>query len=291
MPVPTHGTRSWLFVPGDDAGKLAKSCNSDADVVIFDLEDAVSTDRKAAARDLTAAALRAPCRPARYVRVNDLRTGQTAQDVAQTIGAAPDGYVLPKCEGPQDIEDLAAIVRAHAPATLPGILAICTETVRGVRNLMRLDWAHPMLVGMTWGGEDLMADLGATANRAADGAYRSPFILARDLVLYAAKDAGVLAIDSVFTDFRDAAGLLAEAQAAAQIGFEGKMAIHPGQIGPIHEALAFDAAQIAWAERVIAALGASPAGVAQLDGKMLDAPHLKLAEMILRRSQVARSGR
>ncbi|WP_424830410.1 HpcH/HpaI aldolase/citrate lyase family protein [Ruegeria sp.] len=282
MPLPSHGARSWLFVPGNDFRKLSKSLTSGADVIIFDLEDAVSSDGKAAARALTARALQSDSRPARYVRVNDLTTGLTAEDVAQTIGALPDGYVLPKCDGPRCIEQLAKLIRDHAPAKMPGILAICTETVRGVRNLMRLDWSHPMLVGLTWGGEDLMVDLGARSNRGDDGHYLSPFSMARDLTLYAAKEAGVLAIDAVFTDFRDISGLHREAQGAGAVGFDGKLAIHPAQLDVIHDALAFEAEQVRWAERVIAALAASEIGVAELDGKMLDRPHFKQAEMILR---------
>jgi citrate lyase subunit beta/citryl-CoA lyase len=281
MTLPTHAFRSWLFVPGDDANKLCKALASDADVVIFDLEDAVAPDRKDMARSLTSATLRKPAHPARYVRVNALSTGRTAGDVAETLAAQPDGYVLPKCEGPQDIEALATMIRSHDPEHLPGILAICTETVRGVRNLMRLDWSHPMLVGLTWGGEDLQADLGARANRGPDGRYLPPFALARDLTLYAARDAGVLAIDAVYTNFRDEAGLAHEVQAAKQVGFDGKLAIHPAQIDGIGANFAPDQADIDWATKVVTLLETDHRGVAQLDGQMLDQPHLKLARRIL----------
>lgn len=281
MPLPCHPYGSWLFVPGDDSKKLCKALTGDADVVIFDLEDAVAPPQKDVARSLVLSALRKEARPARFVRVNDLRTGRTAEDVAETIAGRPEGYVLPKCEGPQDIEALAAMIRSRASDAAPGILAICTETVRAVRNLMRLDWAHPMLIGMAWGGEDLQADLGAASNRSPDGAYLSPFVMARDLTLLAARDADVLAIDAVYTDFRDEAGLVEEVRAAKQLGFDGKMAIHPAQIGPIRTHLSPDAADRAWAEKVVQLLGSSDSGVAQLDGQMLDQPHLKLARRIL----------
>lgn len=216
MKLPSHAFGSWLFVPGDDSKKLCKALGVDADVVIFDLEDAVTPKRKDVARALTQAALRKEVRPARYVRVNDLTTGRTAEDVAETIVGRPEGYVLPKCEGPHDIEALADLIRSHDPDRMPGIVAFCTETVRGVRNLRRMDWSHPMLVGLTWGGEDLQADLSARSNRSNEGRYLSPFAMARDLALYAARDAGVLAIDAVYTDLRNELGLKQEVQQAKQ---------------------------------------------------------------------------
>ncbi len=281
MKLPPHAFGSWLFVPGDDTKKLCKALGSYADVVIFDLEDAVAPDRKDIARCLTTAALRKKAKPARYVRVNDLSTGCTAEDVAETIAGRPDGYVLPKCQGPQDIAALAELIRSHDPQPLPGILAICTETVRSVRNLMRLDWTHPMLVGLTWGGEDLQADLGARSNRSDGGCYLSPFAMARDLSLLAARDAGVLAIDAVHTDFRDQGGLIEEVRQAKQLGFDGKLAIHPAQVEPIRANLAPDQADMDWAAKVVELLETAQNGVAELDGRMLDQPHLKLARRIL----------
>jgi citrate lyase subunit beta/citryl-CoA lyase len=285
MPIPPHRHRSWLFVPADDARKTEKALSAGADVVIFDLEDAVSPQRKAEARAMTAAGLQLQSGSARYVRVNGLDTGLTELDVAHTIAGSPDGYLLPKCEGPQDIDRLAGIIRSHNPDKLPGIVAICSETVRAVRNLMRLDWAHPLLTGLTWGGEDLQADLGALTNRDQDNSYLSPFATARDLALFAARDAGVLAIDSVYTDFRDEKGFVRETQQARAIGFDGKLAIHPAQIDPIHQQLAPTKNELDWAHRVIETLQAAGDGVAQLDGKMLDRPHLKLAEKIRRSVQ------
>ncbi|MFC6689240.1 HpcH/HpaI aldolase/citrate lyase family protein [Jhaorihella thermophila] len=284
MPLPPHPFGTWLFVPGDDAKKLAKASACGADVVIFDLEDAVAPARKDVARSLTLAALRRrEGGPARYVRVNELSSGRTAEDVGETIDGCPDGYVLPKCEGPEDIEALAAMIRAHRSDPQPGIVAISTETARAVRNLMRLDWAHPMLVGLAWGGEDLQADLGARSNRGESGEYLSPFVLARDLALLVARDAGVLAIDAVYTDFRDVAGLRGETQQSRRLGFDGKMAIHPAQLPVIRECLSPDADELDWARRVVALLEASGTGVAELDGKMLDRPHLTLARRILGR--------
>lgn len=273
--------RSWLFVPGDSPRKMRRAAASGADALILDLEDSVAPEARPAARAAVAAFLSegAPRGPAVWVRVNALDTGITAQDVAALAGRDVAGFVLPKCAGPDHVEALARMIPPGA-----GILAIATETVRALRRLMREDWSHPRLTALTWGGEDLAADLGATANRGDGGRYLGPFLLARDVTLLAAAEAGVAAIDAVHPDFRDLAGLAAETREAASLGFAGKMAIHPAQIPVIHDALRPDAAEIAWAERVIAALEAAGGGVAQLDGHMLDRPHLRKARRILDRA-------
>lgn len=268
--------RSWLFVPGSSARMMQKALGSGADALILDLEDAVAPVDKAAARETVAAFLdTAPAIPC-YIRVNALSTGMTETDVAAVRGKVT-GFVLPKCEGARDLDALAALT-GGAP-----VLAIATETVRAVRALQSEDWSHPTLLGLAWGAEDLAADLGATANRGADGTYLSPFLFARDAMLYAAKAAGVTAIDAVRTDIHDAEGLLAEARAAEQVGFEGKMAIHPTQIAPIHSAFTPTPDRIDWARRVLAALQTAGGGAAQLDGQMLDNPHRIQAEKILSR--------
>lgn len=270
--------RSYLFVPGDSARKQLKSRDTGADALILDLEDSVAPDAKAAARRQTATFLAEGAPMARLVRVNALSTGLTAADVAQTAEGRPDGYVLPKCEGPEDIAQLAAMI-AQAGLDVP-ILIIATETVRAVRQLMRSDWSHAALGGMTWGGEDLAADLGALRNRDSAGQWLPPFALSQTLTLLAAKEAGVSAVDGPFTGIGDTAGLQAEAAAAFAMGFDGKLAIHPAQVPVINAAFGPDAAAIAHAERVVAAM--SGTGVAQLDGQMLDQPHLTQARKILR---------
>lgn len=275
---------SYLFVPGDSERKMEKALESGAGALILDLEDAVGPEMKDAARILVAEFLKRPAPMPRFVRVNALETGMVEADVAATAAAGPAGYVLPKCEGRDDIDALSDVMTRHALEAECGILAIATETVRAVRALMRDDWSHPRLMGMAWGGEDLAADLGAAANRATDGAYHSPFRFARDTMLFAAKAAGVAAIDAVFTDFRDEPGLKAEALAASVCGFDGKLAIHPAQIDPIHRALAPTEDQITWARQVVDAMAAAGDGVARLDGKMLDRPHLRQAEKLLGRA-------
>lgn len=274
--------RSWLFVPGDSARMMQKADGAGADALILDLEDAVTLSEKPAARDAVGSFLASGPKTPCFVRVNALSTGLTAADVAAVRGRVA-GFVLPKCEGRHDLDTLATLTDG-AP-----VMAIATETARAVRALMSLDWSHPTLCGMAWGAEDLAADLGAMTNRGADGAYLSPFILARDAMLFAAKAAEVPAIDAVFTAIQDTGGLLTEARGAEAIGFTGKMAIHPAQIAPIHAAFTPTPERIDWAQRVLAAMQDAQGGVAVLDGAMLDQPHFRQAEAILARTRLQAS--
>lgn len=281
--------RSYLFVPADTPRKLERAGESGADALILDLEDSVATERKAEARAIAARYLaEASDRrgPACFVRVNSLATGLSEDDVAATLAGRPTGYMLPKCEGREDIETLSRLIERHGGDSEIGVLAIATESVRAVRSLMRTDWGHPRLRAMCWGGEDLASDMGALRNRAADGRYLSPFLMARDLTLMAALEAGVAAVDAVYTDFRDTEGLSRESRAASELGFSGKMAIHPNQVAPIHAAFVPDPAQIRWAQDVIASLAGAETGVASINGQMLDAPHTLRARRILARARL-----
>ena len=273
--------RSWLFVPGDSARKLEKAADSGAGALILDLEDAVAADAKPAARHLVAQALARPTKAARFVRVNGLDTDLTEVDVAATVRQGPDGYVLPKCEGREDIEALSGLIVRHGGGDGIRILAIATETARGLRRLMREDWSHPRLCALAWGAEDLSADLGTARSRDAAGRYLGPFRLARDVTLLAAAEAGVDAVDAVYTDFTDAEGLGREASDAHALGFAGKMAIHPGQLDVIAKAFRPDPEQVAWAQSVLRAISAAGSGTASLNGQMLDRPHVLKARKIL----------
>jgi citrate lyase subunit beta / citryl-CoA lyase len=276
--------RSLLFVPGSSAKMMAKAAASGADVIIFDLEDAVHPDAKPAARRLVAETLaeRADGGPARYVRVNALDSAWCAGDLEAVLPARPDGIMLPKAEGPEDLHRLADLIaRREVPGALTRIIVVCTETPAATLSLAARSWAHPRLAGLLWGGEDLSAAIGATANRDEDGRYTAPFAVARSLCLFAARAAGVVPIDAVFTDFRDSEGLARETDAARRDGFSAKAAIHPGQIGVINQRFTPTEAERNWAERVLAAFGASDTGVVQIDGVMLDVPHLAQARRIM----------
>jgi citrate lyase subunit beta / citryl-CoA lyase len=285
--------RSALFVPGDDEKKLVKALSSGADALIVDLEDSVAHDgkeraRRVAAEFLRAAAAQSP-RPRLLVRVNALESGLADADLDAVMPAAPEGLFLPKSLGGASIQQLAAklAVREASLGLVDGatrIIAIATESARALFGMETYRGCSPRLEGLAWGGEDLSADLAAESNRLPDGAYAGPYALARNLTLIAAVAADVTPIDAVYTNFRDKAGLCAEAVAARRDGFWAKMAIHPAQVPIINEVFTPTAEAQAHARAILAAFAAAPgAGVVALDGEMLDRPHLIRAERLLAR--------
>jgi citrate lyase subunit beta/citryl-CoA lyase len=278
--------RSLLFAPGGSAKMMAKAATGDADAVIFDLEDAVHPDKKEEARRLVSEALTAASRsgPQLYVRVNPLDSPWCRGDLDAVLPLRPHGIMLPKLTGPHDLDRLDVLISEREPRAAAGtthIIPVCTETAAATLSLAAMPWRRPRLAGLLWGGEDLSADLGATANRDSSGAYTAPFALARSLCLLAARAAGVLPIDAVFTDFRDPDGLAREADAARRDGFGAKAAIHPSQVAIINKAFTYTQAERDWAHHVVSALEASGSGVVQIDGVMIDAPHLAQARRIL----------
>lgn len=286
--------RSLLFVPGDSERKLDKALGSGADALIVDLEDSVAPARKAEAREVTAAFLRRARsnleRPRLYVRVNALDTAFLEDDLTGIMPGAPDGIVLPKAVGGRSVQALAArLAVREAENGLPDgatrILAIATENARGLLAIATLESASPRLAGITWGGEDLAADLGAETNRDEAGQYTDPYRLARAMALLAAAAAEVEPIDSVFTTFRDQEGLAHECREARRDGFTGKMAIHPAQVPIINEAFTPRPEAVDRARRIVEAFAAEPGlGVIGLDGEMIDRPHLKQARRLLARA-------
>ncbi|MBF9233369.1 HpcH/HpaI aldolase/citrate lyase family protein [Microvirga alba] len=286
--------RSLLFVPGDSPKKLEKALISGADALIIDLEDSVALSAKEEARRVTAAFVREhrvkSDRPRLYVRVNGLTTGLVDDDLDGVMASAPEGIVLPKTVGGVDVSHLGAklAVREAEFGLDDGgtrILAIATENALGVFALGTFAGASHRLMGITWGGEDLSADIGAETNRDDTGAYTEPYRLARSLTLLGAAAASVDAIDSVYTNFRDMEGLEAECRAARRDGFVAKMAIHPAQVPVINAAFTPSPEAIERARAVIAAFEANPgAGVVGVEGEMLDRPHLLRAERLLKRA-------
>jgi citrate lyase subunit beta/citryl-CoA lyase len=285
--------RSLLFAPADSEKKLEKAFGSGADALILDLEDSVGLANKPFARTLARHLItqwrgQAP-RPRLIVRVNALGTGLTDADLDAVIAAAPDAVMLPKAEGGMSVQHFGAkIAVREAEHDLPDgavkIIAIGTETARGVFQLGSYGGASHRLIGLTWGGEDLSAELGAETNRLQDGSYADPYRLARALTLMGAAAADIDAIDSVFTSYRDLEGLAAECEAARRDGFVAKMAIHPAQVDVINAAFTPPEAAIARARAIVAAFEAAPdAGVVGLEGEMLDMPHLKRARRLLGR--------
>ncbi len=276
--------RSLLFVPGDRPDRFDKAAASGADALILDLEDSVSAVAKDTARAAVIAFLRRPHGGATiFVRINPLDTDFSRDDLAALAGLSPGAIVLPKAEGARDVRRLAE--RLTASGIDAPILPIATETPAAIFQLGSYVEADLRLTGLTWGAEDLPAAIGALTSREDDGRFTPPYELARSLTLFAAHAAGVAAIETVFPAFRDTDGLDAYVRRAARDGFTGMMAIHPVQVATINAAFTPDAAQIAHARTVVAAFAAAPdAGTLQMDGRMVDAPHLKQARAVLARA-------
>lgn len=284
--------RSWLFIPGDSDKKLGKADASTADALILDLEDSVSPENKPLARGKVLAHLsdrpRTGRKPSLYVRINPLDEGALG-DLAAVMPGAPDGIMIPKTTCADDVRIVSlwldAFEAAHAiEAGTTRILPVATETAAGTLKLMEFaDLALPRLIGLTWGAEDLAAVIGASTNiDPATGEWALIYKLARVQVLLAAKAAGVAAIETLYVDFRDEAGLRKSSSRAADEGFSGRIAIHPAQVDPINQAFAPSPEAVDHARRVMAAFEASPgAGAVGLDGKMIDIPHLKQARKVL----------
>jgi citrate lyase subunit beta / citryl-CoA lyase len=279
--------RSLLFVPADSERKLARSKQSGADALILDLEDSVVPANRPAARVQARAFLDESSDAGfrRYVRINPLASGAALDDLAAVLPGKPHGILLPKCL-PEDVRTLDHYLTAFEAAFgltsgAVGIIAIATETPAAIFALGRYAGVSPRLEGITWGAEDLAACLGGS-NRKFDGSYDDAYRLARALCLLAAADAGVMPIDTIYTDFKDAAGLAAECAAARRSGFVAKMAIHPAQLSAINRAFSATEEELAWARKVIAVFTENPdAGTVALDGKMVDRPHLTLARRLL----------
>jgi len=297
--------RSLLFVPGDRPERFAKAAASGADALILDLEDSVAPEKKAAAREAVRAYLLSvrpepvegpslprdegqgsdklsPNRtrengPTLFIRINPLDSGLFDEDLAAILPGRPDGIVLPKAEGGASL----AALDVHLTGDI-AILPIATETPAAIFQLGSYGGVTRRLAGLTWGAEDLPAAIGAATSREADGRYTAPYQLARSLTLFGAHAAGVPAIETVFPDFRDLDGLATYAARGRRDGFTGMMAIHPAQVPVINAAFTPSPEEIAHARRIVELFAANPGtGALQLDGRMVDAPHLKAANTVL----------
>jgi citrate lyase subunit beta / citryl-CoA lyase len=271
--------RSWLFVPADSERKIARALDSEADAIIFDLEDSVAPALKPVARDLLKSLLKRSGGPEWWVRINPLGS-EFVRDDLELIGIADiHGIVLPKAEGGADVTQLA-----HRTGSIP-IHAIVTETPASLFNLLSYRDPGSPLAAMSWGAEDLSAALGASSKYDPDGSLGFTYKLARSLCLAGAVAAGVQPVDGVYADFRDEDGLREEAAAARREGFTGKLAIHPAQLPIINAAFTPSADEVAHARAIVAAFDAAPdAGVLSVDGKMVDRPHLVQARRVLERA-------
>lgn len=295
--------RSLLFVPGDRPERMEKALGLGADALILDLEDSVAPANKPGAREAISQFLQRHAsesrhpgsdsgdpglrwadgkgarRPGLFVRINPLDTVFLEDDLAAVLPAAPDAIVLPKAEG-------AASIRALGEHTGIPVLPIATETPAAMFRLGEYGEVAERLVGLTWGAEDLPAAIGAAASREEDGSYTEPYKIARALTLFGAAAAGVAPIETVYPNIKEEKGLKRYAETAARDGFAGMMAIHPSQVPIINAAFTPSPEAVAHAQAIVDAFEVNPgAGVLQVGGKMVDAPHLKQARRILDRAK------
>ncbi len=272
----TTQPRSWLFVPADSERKIAKALDSQADAIIFDLEDSVAAAGKAAARDILKHLPARSGGPQWWVRINPIGSEYHKDDL-ELIGVADiHGIVLPKAEGGWDVVELA-----HRTGSIP-IHAIVTETPASLFGLLSYRDPKSPLAAMSWGAEDLSAAIGASSKYDESGEIAFTYRLARSLCLAGAVAAGAQPVDGVFADFRDSDGLRREAEAARREGFTGKLAIHPDQVAVINAAFTPSDQEIAHARAVVDAFDAEPgAGVLAIGGNMVDRPHLEQARRVL----------
>ena len=271
--------RSWLFVPADSEKKIAKALESEADAIIFDLEDSVAPGQKAAARAILKELPARSGGPQWWVRINPIGSEHHKDDL-ELLGLGDiHGIVLPKAESGADVTQLS-----HRTGNIP-IHAIVTETAASLFGLLSYREPGSPLAAMSWGAEDLSAALGAASKYDDSGELSFTYRLARSLCLAGAVAAGVQPVDGVFADFRDDDGLAREAAAASREGFTGKLAIHPDQVAVINAAFTPSADDVAHARDIVAAFEAQPdAGVLSVAGKMVDRPHLVQARRVLERA-------
>src|SRR3954452_24020143 len=293
--------RSFLFIPGDSPKKLDKGMGSGADALLLDLEDSISPTNKVEARATILAFLKEAIpqreRPRIYVRINGLVTGLTDADLDAVVPGRPDGIMFPKAEGGAAVIHCDAKITAReavhgVPDGALDIIAIATETAQAMFLAGTYGGSSKRLKGLTWGAEDLSVELGAEANRDRDGHFLAPYQLARSLCLAGAAAAQVQAIDTVYIDFKNDAGLRREGEEPRRDGFTGKMAIHPGQVAIINVVFTPTAEAIKRAEAVVAAFAENPgAGTIGIDGVMYDRPHLERARQLVTRAQSVASAR
>lgn len=283
--------RAMLYVPADDERKIHKAAGLDVDSICLDIEDGVAVNRKSVARENIAAALRTVHfgRSERLVRINPLGSGLAEEDLRAVLAAQPDGIVLPKVEGADEVQwvcrEIAAAEQANGWKSGSIGLLVLIETPQAVLNLREICTADLRLQGLIFGAEDFAGSIGAVRSRDA-----LELLYARSAVVIHSAAFNLQAMDMVWLDLKDLEGLRQEAQAGAALGFTGKQIIHPNQVQPVQEAFTPSEEAIQSARRIIEAAQAyqqAGKGAFALDGKMVDAPVIKAALRVLERARTA----
>ncbi len=281
--------RSWLFAPGDSEKKMTKAMEGNADIVLFDLEDAVSPESKPLARQMVHDFIKAnPTQRQRlWVRINPFDGPYTLADLAAIMPAKPGGIMLPKVYGRADVERLNHCLSALEVAYgieegKTPVIVLVTETAEAMFHTGNYKGA-PRVVALTWGAEDLADSIGASSNKNEDGSYSFTYELARSLTVLGAATAGVTAIETISADFRDLDTLRIRAEKVRRDGFRGMLAIHPAQVDVINTAFTPTEEEIAHAKEIVAIFAANPGvGAIGYRGGMLDRPYLSRAEALLK---------
>ena len=283
--------RALLFTPGDDMHKITKAAGSGADSVIMDLEDGVALSRKAEARQTIVEAVKTLDfgRSERLVRINPVASELETDDLKMTLPAQPDGYIIPKVERPEHIQWVSEVIgeferRRRVPLGTIRLLAL-VETARGIIHLKEIAGSDDRLDALIFGAEDLAGSIGAVRTREGWEVF-----YARSAVVIHAAAYGLQAIDTIFADFGDIPGLVADATQALQMGYSGKLAIHPRQVAPIAEVFTPSDEAVAQAQRLIEAYNVHQGegtGAFAYEGKMVDAPMIRAAEFVLARARAA----
>lgn len=286
--------RSLHFVPGGNEKMLTKALTLPADGLILDLEDAVSPDRKAATRPIVRSWLetRDFGPRERWIRMNPVASGLGRADLEETITGRPDGYVVPKPRHAGDVREIAQMLdrleHGHGiPNGTTRLTLIATETPEGLLGIREVATASGRIAAISWGIEDLGAAMGLPRTRDSEGRYLDIPRYARVMCAVVAAAAGVDAIDTVYTDIANLAGLRRECEDAVAMGFSGKISIHPTQIPVINAAFTPDKAEVEEARELVAAFAVHrQRGVYAFTfkGQMVDAPHLTRALKLIARA-------
>ena len=286
--------RAAHFVPGANEKMLNKSLETAADALILDLEDAVTPENKDSARVTVSDWLEHVDfgRQERVVRINPLGSPWFERDVEETMGHPPDSYLIPKVNNANEVAEIDATIREHERSFghtegAVKLLILGTETPQGFLNIGDLA-ANPRVDALTWGAEDLSAAIGSRANRNPDGSYLPIFEHARVMCLLAATAWDKQPLDTVFVDFNDPSGLRSECLESANMGYTGKITIHPNQIEIVNECFTPSPAEVSEAKELLDLFAAKEAeGVMAFSfkGQMVDVPHLTRAKKIVEMSE------
>ena len=274
--------RSFLFVPGNRPERFDKAATSGADAIIIDLEDSVPAEHKEKSRKAVRDYLQSSSPVKTLVRINPLDSEYAIKDIKAILDSKlphlPNGIVLPKAEGSDTVKRLISLM---GEVRVP-ILPIATETPAAIFEMGSFRKVSKDLMGLTWGAEDLPASIGAETSRHRDGYFTPPYEMVRNLALFGAHAAKVQAIETVYPNIRDLDGLAEYAARGLRDGFTGMMALHPDQVMIINAAFSPSEESLEHARAVIAAFAANPGtGVLEMDGKMIDKPHLIQARKIV----------